>query len=83
MKEVERLRESIIGSRNPNRLCIAICGGTGCLVQRAADVIAGFRWEIQEQGLNTKVDLRITGCPGFCQRGPLVLIEPENIKVSS
>jgi len=78
-EELETLRKSITESRDPNRLCITICGGTGCLALGAADVINGFQREIQERGLDTKVDLRITGCPGFCERGPLVVIEPENI----
>jgi len=77
--ELEALRKSIIGSRDPNKFCVTICGGTGCLALGAQDVITGFRREIQEQGLETKVDLRITGCPGFCERGPLVVIKPENI----
>ncbi len=78
-EELEAIRESIIRSRDPNKTCIVICGGTGCLALGAEDVIAGFRRELQDQGLETKVDLRITGCPGFCERGPLVLIKPESI----
>ena len=76
-KELEALRESIIKSRDPKKTCITVCGGTGCLALGAAGVISGFRGEIKERGLN--VDLRITGCPGFCERGPLVVIEPENV----
>ena len=76
-KELEALRKRIIKSRDPKKPCLAICGGTGCLALGAADVISGFRGEIKERGLN--VDLRITGCPGFCERGPLVVIEPENV----
>jgi len=79
LHELEALRKSIIGSRDPSKFCVTICGGTGCLALGAQDVITGFRREIQEQGLETKVDLRITGCPGFCERGPLVVIKPENI----
>jgi len=75
--ELEALRESIIKSRDPNRTCIVICGGTGCLALGAEDVIAAFRRESKELG--GKVSLRITGCPGFCERGPLVVIKPENI----
>ena len=78
-EELTRLRRSIVDSRNRRRPSIAVCGGTGCLFPGAADIIAGFRREIQEQGLGAKVDLRITGCLGFCQKGPLVLIEPESI----
>jgi len=77
--ELEAIRKSIIKSRQPNKPCITVCGGTGCLALGVTNVIAAFEQEIQKQGLGTKVGLRITGCPGFCERGPLVVIEPENI----
>jgi len=75
--ELKAKRESIIESKKTKKTCIAICGGTGCLALGAAGVIAGFQQEIQKRGLD--VEIRITGCPGFCERGPLVVIEPENI----
>ena len=78
-QELEAIRESIIKSRDPSRTCIVICGGTGCLALGAQEVITTFRREIQEGGLERKLALRITGCPGFCERGPLVVIKPENI----
>ena len=78
-QELEAIRESIIKSRDPSQTCIVICGGTGCLALGAQDVIAGFRRKIQEGGLEKKLALRITGCPGFCEKGPLVVIKPENI----
>ena len=78
-QEFEALRASIIKSRDPDKTCIAVCGGTGCLALGAQDVITGFRREMQQRGLETKVDFRITGCPGFCERGPLVVIKPENL----
>ncbi|MFC2003457.1 NADH-ubiquinone oxidoreductase-F iron-sulfur binding region domain-containing protein [Chloroflexota bacterium] len=76
--ELEALRESIIKSRDPSKPCITVCGGTGCLALGAGNVITAFKQAIQEQKVDDKVDLRVTGCPGFCERGPLVLIEPEN-----
>jgi NADH-quinone oxidoreductase subunit F len=79
LDELETLRESIIKQKDPNKPGVVICGGTGCLALGAADVITSFRREMQERGLDTKVTLRITGCPGFCERGPLVVIEPGNI----
>jgi NADH-quinone oxidoreductase subunit F len=78
-QELEALRESIIKSRDPGQTCIVVCGGTGCLALGAQDVIAGFKQEIEKSGLEKKLALRITGCPGFCERGPLVVIKPENI----
>ncbi len=74
--ELEALRKSIIKSRDPSQTCIVVCGGTGCLALGAQGVINNFRREIQEGGLERKLALRITGCPGFCERGPLVVIKP-------
>jgi NADH-quinone oxidoreductase subunit F len=78
-QELEALRDSIIKARDPNQPCIVVCGGTGCLALGAQEVITAFEQEIEKGGLKKKLALRITGCPGFCERGPLVVIKPENI----
>jgi len=77
--ELEARRESIIKNRDPDKPSIFICGGTGCLALGGKGVIAALEQEIQKQGLNTKVNLKVTGCPGFCERGPLVVIGPRGI----
>jgi NADH-quinone oxidoreductase subunit F len=78
-QELEKLRDSIVKGRDPDQRCIVVCGGTGCLALGASDVITAFRRELKERGLEKKISLRVTGCPGFCERGPLVVIKPENI----
>jgi NADH-quinone oxidoreductase subunit F len=78
-QELEALRASIMKSRDAQKPCITVCGGTGCLALGAEGVIAGFRRELKERRLESKISLRITGCPGFCEKGPLVVIKPENI----
>ena len=77
--ELEEFRRDIISKRGPNKPCIAVCTGTGCLALGAAKVVAPFKEEIKKQGLETKVDVRETGCPGFCERGPLTVIYPDEI----
>ncbi|MFC2019607.1 NADH-ubiquinone oxidoreductase-F iron-sulfur binding region domain-containing protein [Chloroflexota bacterium] len=77
--ELGRLREKILAERDTNKPVIAICGGTGCLALGAGGVIKAFEAEIARQGISAKVSLRVTGCPGFCESGPLVVIEPGNI----
>lgn len=77
--ELETLRESIIAKRDPNKACITICGGTGCRAYGTEKVISAFEQEIKQQKLAAKVDIRITGCHGFCERGPLVVVKPANI----
>ena len=77
--ELQAKRESIIRGRDPDKPSIFICGGTGCLALGGKSVISAFEEEIRKQGLNARVNLKITGCPGFCERGPLVVIEPGGI----
>ena len=77
--ELKEKRESILASRDPSQPWISVCGGTGCLALGAERVGAAFREEMEKQGLQAKVNMVLTGCPGFCERGPLVVIYPEAI----
>jgi NADH:ubiquinone oxidoreductase subunit F (NADH-binding)/(2Fe-2S) ferredoxin/NAD-dependent dihydropyrimidine dehydrogenase PreA subunit len=78
-EELESLRQQIVSRRDPSRPCVSICAGAGCLASGAAEVIAAFREELDNQGLSAQVDTKGTGCPGFCERGPVVVIYPEEI----
>lgn len=78
--ELEKFRNDIISKRDSKKPCIAVCTGTGCLALGAGKVVAAIKAEIKKQGLDTTVvDTRETGCPGFCERGPIVVIYPEEI----
>ncbi len=76
---LEKLRKDILSKRDPNSPCISICAGAGCVASGADEVIAAFKTEIEKEGLPAKVDIKGTGCPGFCERGPVVVIYPEEI----
>jgi len=78
-EELEKLRQEILSRSDPSKPCIAICAGAGCLASGAGEVIAAFKTEIEKQGLTTDVNTKGTGCPGFCERGPVVIIYPEEI----
>jgi len=73
------MRQGIVARRNPDTPCISVCAGTGCLATGAADVIAAFEVEIKAQGLDATLDFRGTGCHGFCEKGPIVVIDPGEI----
>jgi len=77
--DLERLRESLNDTRDPNRPCITVCGGTGCRVYGSEGVLEAFRLELERQGLDSKVDMMPTGCHGFCEQGPVVVILPQGI----
>jgi len=76
---LEKVRQEILSRRDPQKPCISICAGAGCIASGAGEVIAAFKAEIEKQGLQADVDTKGTGCPGFCERGPVVVIYPEEI----
>ena len=78
-EELEDLRNRIVESRAPDRICVTICGGTGCQAYSCQKVILAFREELEKQNAKDRIDMRTTGCHGFCERGPLVVIHPEGI----
>jgi len=59
------------------RAHILICTGTGCTASGAKDVLAKFEVELKAKKLREEVSLVETGCHGFCEGGPLVIIYPE------
>ncbi len=59
---------------------IAICNGTGCKALGATKITRLIRDEIKKHNLDVDVvNVLTTGCHGFCERGPLIVIRPEGI----
>jgi len=78
-QELKSLQEEIKNSRDSEKPCITICAGTGCLTHGSQKLVDNFKAEIEKQNLKGKVEIRASGCHGFCERGPLVVINPQNI----
>ncbi|MBW1971267.1 MAG: NADH-quinone oxidoreductase subunit NuoF [Deltaproteobacteria bacterium] len=78
-QDLEEYRKKIINSRDPNKIIIALCGDTGCQAYGANKIADAFRKEIKAKNLQDRVELKITGCHGFCERGPLIVIYPKKI----
>lgn len=77
--DLERLRKQILSQRDPKKPCITVCSGTGCQASGCERVSVAFQDELAKQGLTGKVDIRRTGCHGFCEKGPIVILYPEEI----
>ncbi|MBE9502190.1 MAG: 4Fe-4S binding protein [Chloroflexi bacterium] len=77
--ELEQLRVKILSQRKPEKPCISICGGTGCHAYGCEDVAKALKSEMKRQGLSKQVELKVTGCHGFCERGPLMVLHPQKI----
>ncbi len=58
---------------------ISICYGTGCRAWGCKKVGDALFEEIDKQGLKDKIEVKTTGCHGFCERGPIIVIRPEDI----
>jgi NADP-reducing hydrogenase subunit HndC len=77
--ELEELRKEILSKRDPNKPCITLCSGTACHATGSKEVAASIEKELKKQRLTTQVDFRKTGCHGFCEKGPIIVIHPEKI----
>ncbi|CAB1057281.1 NADH-ubiquinone oxidoreductase chain F (EC [Olavius sp. associated proteobacterium Delta 1] len=77
--KLEEFRKDILSNRDPNKPCITLCSGSACHATGSGDVAASIEAEIEKQGLSAEVDIRKTGCHGFCERGPIIVIHPEEI----
>src|SRR5512139_1421023 len=75
--EFERLRERLVIDRDPNVPTIVIPAGTCGQASGANDLIRITKRELLNKKRVDKIHLRITGCNGFCQMEPSVLIEPK------
>ena len=78
ISDLETMRESILQQKDSARTIIRICN-TGCRARRSAKVIDALEHEIENQGLKDEVAIKKTGCHGFCEVGPIMVIEPGNI----
>ncbi|MBI5029394.1 MAG: NADH-quinone oxidoreductase subunit NuoF [Chloroflexi bacterium] len=77
--DLEQWRKTLAGARSETKRCITICGGTGCRALSSNGVGTALEAELKKQNLESQIDLKITGCPGFCEQGPLVVIQPERV----
>ncbi len=77
--ELEQWRDTLAAGHSDGKRYVTVCGGTGCRALASEGVREALEKELKERGLDSKVSLTITGCPGFCEQGPLVVILPERI----
>lgn len=61
------------------RTNILVCGGTGCLASESEKVQRNLELILKARGYEKEAKVIKTGCFGFCEQGPIVKIEPENV----
>ncbi|MBW1711307.1 MAG: (2Fe-2S) ferredoxin domain-containing protein, partial [Deltaproteobacteria bacterium] len=79
ISDLNALRERLVNERKAVQATITMCGGTGCQASRSLEVVDSVKEELAKQGLEDSVHVRVTGCHGFCEQGPIAVLEPGNI----
>jgi NADP-reducing hydrogenase subunit HndC len=74
----EAAKESCGLALGTQHLQILTCGGTGCKASNSRAIAENLNKCIQENGIADKVEVITTGCFGFCEKGPIVKIIPDN-----
>jgi len=57
---------------------LLLCSGTGCISSGSKLVHDALEDELSQAGLESEFELKYTGCHGFCELGPLILVTPED-----
>ena len=61
------------------RTHLLVCAGTGCVAAGSFEIKTALEKEIAKHKLQNEVAVITTGCNGFCERGPIVVVQPEGI----
>ncbi len=81
-EELGKVQKAILKERKKDsgKTQIVVCGGTGCRGAGAEEVVNAFGEELKKlNGKAAEVLFKETCCHGFCDQGPIVVIDPENI----
>jgi NADP-reducing hydrogenase subunit HndC len=79
VRDLENHRQTLLKQRDSKKLCIAICSGTGCHAYASEKVVAAFEEQLKKQNMEIMVDIKRTGCHGFCEKGPIVVVYQHEI----
>lgn len=79
-RDLELLRRELLDRRDPGARQVRVCLGTGCTAKGAIKVFERFQEAARQFGEGSSViAAKCTGCHGFCERGPIVVVDPGNL----
>jgi NADH:ubiquinone oxidoreductase subunit F (NADH-binding)/(2Fe-2S) ferredoxin len=77
MKDLDGIAEA--RKTTSYRFRLMLCAGTGCVSNRSLEVKTAIENEIRKRGLTDQLEVVPTGCNGFCERGPILVVQPGDI----
>jgi NADH-quinone oxidoreductase subunit F/NADP-reducing hydrogenase subunit HndC len=60
------------------KMHLLVCGGTGCISADSDRLVESLNAVLKEKGLQDEVKVVLSGCFGFCEKGPIVKVAPDN-----
>jgi NADH-quinone oxidoreductase subunit F len=77
---LDTLRNSLrTQQQKDKKRLLSLCGGSGCGAYGTEKVYDALMAELAEHGLQDEMDVKLSGCHGFCEKGPILVIHPEGI----
>ncbi|MGD8702717.1 MAG: NADH-ubiquinone oxidoreductase-F iron-sulfur binding region domain-containing protein [Desulfosarcina sp.] len=76
---LQAYRTDLESDNTAEKKLISLCSGSGCGAYGTANVHQILMDEMKKQGLEDEYEVRLTGCHGFCEKGPIMVIHPEDI----
>ncbi|MHC4211818.1 MAG: NADH-ubiquinone oxidoreductase-F iron-sulfur binding region domain-containing protein [Planctomycetota bacterium] len=77
--DIDKLAQSLRQGKNPKTKTVRVCIGTGCAAKGAWRIYELFTQAAKQSGQDIKIEAKCVGCHGFCERGPIVVVEPDDI----
>lgn len=78
-EDLKAAREKRVKEAEGIAKSVRVCIGTGCAARGSNKIFEMFRKAAAEKEVDVQAEAKCVGCHGFCERGPIVAIEPENI----
>jgi NADH-quinone oxidoreductase subunit F len=79
LQEFQALQGTLLSRNKEERITLCLCSGTGCRAYASEKVFQALAAELKAQGTPPNVILKKTGCHGFCEKGPILIIYPREI----
>lgn len=77
---LEKLRNSLRNKETEGKQrVVSLCAGSGCAAYGTGKVYQRLKQELAMQGMQDEVEVKLTGCHGFCEKGPIMVLHPEGI----
>jgi NADH-quinone oxidoreductase subunit F len=78
VSDLSTFRNSLLSQESKDKTCVRVCT-TGCRAYGALDIHDAFISEIEKSGLSQSVEIKETGCHGFCAKAPVIGIDPKGL----